>query len=330
MVLSLDDHKKGSEDAYVSIKDVVLKTPLLKSDWLSKQVGCNVFLKMESEQITRSFKLRGAANKMLKMQQKGCNHIITASSGNHGLACLYVASNFNIDVSVYTSQKINKVKEDIILSHPNAQLIKFGSDVCGAETEARRTADEKGLPYISPYNDVDVMFGQGTIGVELMQQLPNIDAVFIPVGGGGLAAGIAGYIKSVKPSVVTVGCQPVINSAMYDCIQSGFIKDDWTYLKDTFADGIAGGVEDRAVTFDVCKQHIDKWVLVEEEDIKKGVYDILDNEKKVIEGAAGLTIASLRKVHTEFKDKNVVLIICGGNISTNKLADLFGKFHTEK
>lgn len=328
MVLSLEDHKNGAEDAYFSIKEIVLKTPCLKSNWLSRLTECKVYMKMESEQITRSFKLRGAANKILKMQKEGHSHVITASSGNHGAACIYVAAQFGMKVSVYTSMMVSKTKEQTILSHSNTNLIKFGTDCCDAENEARRVANEQGLPYISPYNDSDVMFGQGTIGIEILEQLPNLDAIFIPVGGGGLASGIAGYLKSAKPDIITIGCQPVGNCAMYDCIQEGSIKEDWSYLKDTLADGIAGGIEEGTITFDVCKQHIDKWVLVEEEEIEKAVYDLLDKEKKLIEGAAGLTIAALLKVQSDFKAKNVALVMCGANISTEKVAHLMRKYNS--
>ena len=327
-MLSAEEFKNGTVIAAEAINGIVLKTPLLKSVWLSKLTDCNVYLKMESEQLTRSFKLRGAANKMSKEKKKGSKKVITASSGNHGIACLHVATQLGIDVSVYSPLSISKAKADRIMECPNAELIKYGNDCAETEMYARKTATDKNVPYISPYNDIDIISGQSTIGFEIVQELPDVDAVFISVGGGGLASGIIGYLKSTKPSIVTVGCQPEKNCAMYECIKAGHILEDNSFLKDTIADGVAGGIEIGAITFDYCKKFIDKWVLTTEEEIEEAVYNMLDKEKKLVEGAAGLPIASLIKMKKEFKGKNVVLIICGGNIDTSKVTYLCNKFYS--
>ena len=325
-MLSLEEFNLQSTIAAKTINGIVLKTPLLKSTWLSKLTGCNVYLKMESEQLTRSFKLRGAANKISKEMKKGTKKVITASTGNHGTACLYVGSKLGIEVSVYAPLTIYKAKEDSILQCPNGELVKCGNDAVETEYFARKAAEDQNVPYISPYNDIDVMLGQSTLGYELMEQLPDLDAVFISVGGGGLAAGSFAYLKSVKPDIITVGCQPEQNCGMYKCIEAGYVLEDFSFLNDTLADGVAGGIEMGSITFGYCQKFIDKWVLTSEEEIEEAVFNMLDKEKKLVEGAAGLPIASLIKMKDELQGKNVVLLICGGNIDTSKVKDLCDKF----
>lgn len=325
-MLSPEEFTKGTAAAAEAINSIVLKTPLLKSKWLSKLTSCNVYLKMESEQITRSFKLRGASNKMVKESKKGSKKVICASSGNHGTACLQAASQLGMYVSVYCPLSVNQGKADAILEFENAELIKYGNDCAVTEAYARKCAADQNIPYVSPYNDIDVILGASTVGQELLQDLPDLDAVFIAVGGGGFASGVCAYLKYLKPSVVTVGCQPENNCAMYECIKAGHILEDNSFLRDTIAEGVAGGVEVDAITFDYCKKFVDEWVLSPEEDIEKAVYDLLDKEKKVVEGAAGLPIAALTQMKNNFKGKNIALIICGGNINTSKITELCSKF----
>lgn len=324
-MLSLEEFNLQSAIAAETVNGFVLKTPLLKSEWLSKLTGCNVYLKMESEQLTRSFKLRGATNKMVKEMKKGSKKVITSSSGNHGTACLYAASKLGMEVSVYVPLSITKAKADAILEFPNAELIKYGYEMVEIEMFARKTATDQNVPFISAYNDIDIMLGQSTVGHELLQQLPDLDAIFISVGGGGLSS-VSAYLKSIKPNVITVGCQPEQNCGMYRCIEAGYILEDYSFLNDTIADGVAGGVEKGSVTFDYCQKYIDKWVLTTEEEIEEATFNMLDKEKKLIEGAAGLPIASLIKIKSEFQGKNVVLVICGGNIDTSKVNYLCDKF----
>lgn len=328
MALNLGEYNTGIIKASQNISDVVLKTPLLRSNWLSRATGCNVYCKMESEQITRSFKLRGATNKVkLLVSEKGSSghNVVTASSGNHGMACAYLSSLFDINLTVFTYMNVAKNKEVEITQYPKVNLVKFGSECQEAEEKAKQHAAAKGLLYVSPYNDHDVICGQGTIGLEILDQLPDVDAVFVPVGGGGLIGGIAAFLKSVKPSIKVVGVQPVNDSSMYDSVKHGSILTDNEIL-DTFSSGTAGRVEVGSETFDLCKDYVDDWVLLEEEEIEKAVYDMLDKGKKLIEGAAGLGVAAIQKVQDEYKNKNVVLVICGGNIGAGDIKYVTNKF----
>ncbi|XP_066923193.1 L-threonine dehydratase catabolic TdcB-like isoform X2 [Clytia hemisphaerica] len=326
MSTSPEDFIKGTAKAYDRVSKIALKTPLLKSLWLSNLTGCNVYMKMESEQITRSFKIRGAVNKMSSVIESGADNVVTASSGNHGLACAYAGSKLGVCVTIYCPLTASPAKLTAIQSYSNATVTKHGDECAETESYARSQANNKNIPYMSPYNDVDNIFGQATIAYEILEDLPDVNAVFIPVGGGGLASGISGYLKATNKDIVTIGCQPEGNAAMYHCIQADRILEDNSFLKDTLADGVAGGVEPGAVTFDLCKQNIDKWSLVGEDEIEKAVFDMIDKEKKLVEGAACLAIAALLRMKAEFQGKNVVLIMCGGNINTSVVASVCSKF----
>ncbi|XP_047126655.1 L-threonine dehydratase catabolic TdcB [Hydra vulgaris] len=314
---------------YENITSIILKTPLLHSKWLSSENNCNVFLKMESEQITNSFKLRGAASKIIKLIKEDPDNLstegfVTASSGNHALACAYVAELEKVKTQIYTHKRISSIKKQILNSFPNVVLNYYGEECCEAEIHAREEAKKKGLIYVSPYNDIDIINGQATIGLELFSQLPNLDTVFVSVGGGGLISGIALYLKLINPSIEIIGCQAINDCCMHESISAGKLIQNYSYLN-TFADGAAGKVEPGSITFEICQKYVDKWVLVNEEDIEKAVYDVLINERKIIEGSAGLTIAALRKTKIA-NNKNVALIVCGGNIGIKSLNYLFEKY----
>lgn len=164
------------------------------------------------------------------------------------------------------------------------------------------------------------MGGQGTIGVELYKQLKDIDYVFIAIGGGGLVSGIAGYLKAMKPDVKIVGCWAKNSPVMYECIKAGEIIP--VKEKETMSDGTAGGIEPGAITFEPTKELIDEYVLVTEDEIKKAIKLILEKHHQVIEGSAGVAVASYIKEKDKYKGKNIVILICGGNLSTEKLTHI--------
>ena len=163
------------------------------------------------------------------------------------------------------------------------------------------------------------------IGLELLSQLPTLDAVFVSVGGGGLISGIALYLKMKNPKIEIIGCQASNDCCMYASISAGNIVHDNSFLN-TFADGTAGKIEAGSITFEICQKYVDKWVLITEEEIERAVYDILEKERKTVEGAAGLTIAALRKTKNSYEKKNVALIVCGGNIGIDSLNYLLKKY----
>ena len=297
-----------------NIKNYIEKTPLKHSERLSKETNSNIFLKLENLQKTGSFKARGALNKILNINST--EKVVAASSGNHGAAVSYALSKKNMIGTIYVPKNVKKSKVKNIESF-GSKVIKFGDDCLDAENEAIRLCKENNLTFVSPYNDYDIISGQGTIGVEILEQNSNIDTVFITVGGGGLISGISSYIKSINPDIKVIGCSPINSSIMINSIKEGKIVN--TESKDTLSDGSAGGVEEGSITFNMCKELIDDFCLVSEEEIALQIKNALNIDKMIIEGSAAVAIASAIKMKSHIENKNVAIIICGGNIGSDTL-----------
>ncbi|KXJ05627.1 Threonine dehydratase biosynthetic, chloroplastic [Exaiptasia diaphana] len=182
---------------------------------------------------------------------------------------------------------------------------------------------QKGIPYISPYNHLDIIIGQGTIGCEIYEDLPSVDVVIVSVGGGGLISGIASYLKSVKPGIKIVGCEAVKSCPMQESVKAGKVVT--VEVSPTLSDGTAGDVEPGAITLEFCQKLVDDWVLITEDEISSAIYNTLKYHHKIIEGAAGLAVAAYIKTMDKYKGKNVVIISCGRNISMQKLKAIINK-----
>ena len=302
------------------IRKYVRETPLDHSPYLSKLSNANVYLKLENLQLTGSFKARGALNKILSLskeqREKG---ITTASTGNHALAVANALKMIGGKGTIYLPSNAAKTKVEA-LGYYNIQLKFHGNSCDEAEIFARKVANKKGLTFISPYNDPQVIGGQGTIGVELYKQLKDIDCLFLSIGGGGLVSGIAGYLKAMKPEVKIIGCWAESSPVMYECIKAGKIIP--VSEKETLSDGAAGGIEPGSITFEPTRKLVDDYILVTEDEIKKAIKLILEKHHLVIEGAAGVAVASYLKQKEKYKAKNVAILICGGNISVEKLTHI--------
>ena len=224
--------------------------------------------------------------------------------------------------TIYLPENASKAKIEA-LRYYNVSL-KFHSTDCGkTEIFARKTAEKNNLTFISPYNNPQIIAGQGTIAVELLRQLKQIDYVLVPIGGGGLISGIAGYLKSVKKNVKIIGCLPKNSPVMYESIKAGKIIEMKT--KPTISDATAGGIEENSITFDLCKKYVDDYILVTENEIEKAIALILEKHHLVIEGASGVSVASYINERKKFKNKNVVIIMSGGNISMDGLRGILCK-----
>ncbi|MEP2670521.1 MAG: threonine/serine dehydratase [Cyclobacteriaceae bacterium] len=293
------------------IRPFVRETPLEHSYSLSAETGCEVYLKLENLQITGSFKARGSMNKILSL--KGDKRkIITASTGNHGLGVANALRATGKEGTIFLPTKASVAKVEAIKQRGIA--VEFHGD-SGEDTEtyARQFALETNQVYVSPYNDEDVIAGQGTIGVELYRQLPELDAVFVSIGGGGLIAGIAAYLKSVNPNIKIIGCLPANAPVMYECIKAGKVID--VPEQPTLSDGTAGGIDHDTITFDLCRDLIDDYVLISEEEILKAMRVVLKHHHQVIEGSAGVAVAAVIKLKEKFQGKKVAAVICGSNVS---------------
>ena len=315
------DVKQEVLDAEDRIRPYVLETPLDYSRWLSELGQCSVYLKLENTQVTGSFKFRGAANHILSLTgkeiQKG---VVTASTGNHGAAFAEMLEILGHEGTIYLPENASETKVNVLRTY-NVRLEFIGTDCEIAEITARKEAEQSNRVFISPYNHPKVIGGQGTIAVELERQLDTLDAVFAPVGGGGLISGISGYLKAVKPSATCIGCQPENSPVMYRSIKAGKIIE--MESKPTLSDGTAGGIEPGAVTFDICKKYVDDFVLVSEEEIAHAIRLMIEQHYMLVEGAAALSVASFLKQKDRFKKKTVVLIISGKKIPMDKLKKVF-------
>ena len=199
----------------------------------------------------------------------------------------------------------------------------FGTDGLDTEQHAREYAEQNGMLYLSPYNDEQVIAGQGTCGIEILEQLPDIDAVFIAVGGGGLVGGVGSVLKTGKPNIAVYGCQPKASAVMARSVEAGEILDIPSAA--TISDGTAGGIEAGAITFPLNQSVVDEFVIVDEQQIAAAMRLYIGNEHHAIEGAAGVAVAGLLAKKEELTGQNVVVIICGGNIAEEKLNAVMGK-----
>ena len=310
------------QESYERISPYIERTRILKSAAFSNKYECSLFLKMENEQRTGSFKLRGAYNKLIQQQDKSLN-VVTSSTGNHGLACLDAMKEFRIKGQVIAPKTISLAKKEK-LEAKGANLFLYGTDCEESEGYARQLAEcNKNVEYISPYNDIDIMAGQGTIAVEILRDIPELDYIFVSVGGGGLMSGVAAYIKSQRPHIKIVGCQPAASPVMLESIKAGDIIEYDS--SPTLSEGTAGGIEPGSITFPTCKDLVDHWEVVEEKDIEWGIDFMWKTEGAMVEGAAGMALAAAKNMATHIKGKTICVILCGGNIKKETVHEIASK-----
>lgn len=292
--------------------------PYVRETWLEPSpLGKNVFVKLENLQRTGSFKVRGAMNKLLSIKdEEKARGVITASTGNHGAAVAYGLKTLGIKGSIVVPETASSTKVEAI-RRLGAEVQLHGDDGVIAERYARAQAEENGITYISPYNDLEVVAGQGSIGVELSRQREKIDTVFVALGGGGLISGIATYLKSVSSEVNVIACSPQNAAVMLESVKAGEILE--LESKPTLSDGTAGGVEEDAVTFELVRNLVDNYITVSEREIKEGIKQFMNLHHMLIEGAAGVVVAAYLKERQRLEGKTVVLIICGANIGLEAL-----------
>ena len=291
----------------------VERTPLQRSVAFSEKLGADVYFKLENQQSTGSFKYRGATNRLLTLSDEqlgqGC---VAASSGNHGAAVACAMQALGVRGVIFVPEQTSSAKVEKIKTY-GGDVRFFGTDGLDTEQHARTFAEQNGMYYLSPYNDEEVMAGQGSCGVEIVEDLPDVDAVFIAVGGGGLIGGIGAVMKDHDPGIRVYGCQPLASPVMARSVEAGEIID--MPSEATLSDGTAGGIEEDALTFPLNQAVVDDWILVTENQIAMAMRHYMEAEEDVIEGAAGVAVAGLLERRNEVAAKKVVVVICGGNIS---------------
>lgn len=305
--------------AHQALRPAVSVTPLSHSARLSAMTGCEVFLKCEHLQHTGSFKFRGASNKLrLLPEAQGKLGVITASSGNHGQGLALAGKVLGVPVTVYTTTSASPYKLDAMRAL-GAEVVSLDMDPLSVELEAARQAESQGKPFVSPYNDPEIIAGQGTIGIELFEQAPDLDAVFVAVGGGGMICGIGAALRALNPKIDIIGCWPANAPTLQKSLEAGEIIE--MEEDDTISDGTAGGIEPGSITFPLCQNLLTRTVLVSEQEIKAAMRDVASGERWIIEGAAGVAVASMQKLAEEYRGKRVAVVICGRNILLEKFLE---------
>ncbi|HDS1733804.1 threonine/serine dehydratase [Pseudomonas sp. BP8] len=306
-------------EAHQALRPQVAVTPLTYSTRLSALTECSVYLKCEHLQHTGSFKFRGASNKLrlLPAAQRTLG-VITASSGNHGQALALAGQVLGVPVTVYTTTSASAYKLDAMRAL-GAEVVSLDTDPLSVELEAARQAQTQGKPFVSPYNDLEVIAGQGTIGIELFEQAPDLDAVFVAVGGGGMISGIGAALRALNPNVDIIGCWPANAPTLQRSLEAGEIIE--MEEDQTISDGTAGGVEPDSITFPLCQSLLTRTVLVSEAEITAAMRDVASGDRWIIEGAAGVAVAGMQKLAKEYRGKRVAVVVCGRNILLDKFLE---------
>ncbi len=304
-----------------NIQPHIRKTPLEFSHQLSEQSGSEVYLKLENWQKTGSFKIRGALNKLLSLSsQEKRKGIITASAGNHGLGVAHAAKMLGIHgkIVVLENASLAKIKA---LQHYELELLKQGRDYDEAEEIAWQIQKRENFTFVHGFSDPEIIAGQGTIALEILEDLPDAQTILVPIGGGGLIAGVAIAAKSINPKVKVVGVQSEASPAMFNSVQAARCVE--TPIDETIADGLAG----RFVTewtLQLTQKYVDKVVLVSENGIKQAIKLVIENEHMLIEGSAAVGVAALREERVKTHGKTVVLLT-GRNIHSEVLKAILNR-----
>jgi len=307
-------------EAEERIRPFIRETPLEFSHYLSDLGACRVYLKLENLQITGSFKLRGAVNKLLSLSdEERARGLVTASSGNHGAAFAYALEKFGCKGRIYLPEYASPAKVEA-LRLLGADIAFHGNDCVLTEAFAKGEAERLGMFWVSPYNDAKIVGGQGTIAVELERQAGRFDTVLVPVGGGGMASGVGGYLKSGDGDVEIIGCLPQHSPVMYESVKAGRIVE--MESKPTLSDGTAGGLETGSITFDLCRRFIDDYVLLSEDEIAAALRLVIEKHHMLIEGSAALPVAAFIKSRERFAGRDVVLVLSGAKIGLEKLLEV--------
>jgi threonine dehydratase len=312
-VLSLEDVHAAREP----VGEVARQTPLEHSDTFSGQTGAEIHLKLENAQRTGSFKIRGAANRIAQLTPAEADAgVVTASAGNHAQGVALAAERAGVDATVVMPEYAPVSKVDATRSY-GAQVVLDGVDYDAAQARAHEIEHEEGRTYVHAFDDEAVMAGQGTLGLEIADQLPSVDTVVVPIGGGGLISGVATALKGTLDDVRVVGVQASGADSAARSLNKG--RRTETTTVDTIADGIAvRAVGER--TFPVIEERVDEVVTVDDEQIALALTLLLERSKTLVEGAGAVALAAVREETFDYDDGEVIVpALCGGNIDLNQL-----------
>lgn len=308
------------QDAARRLHGHVLETPCMISRTLSELAGAEVYLKFENLQFTASFKERGAYNKLSQLTaEERARGVIAMSAGNHAQGVAYHAQRLGIPATIVMPGFTPGVKVARTRGF-GARVILHGTTLEAAYEHARSLADAEQRVFVHPYNDPAIMAGQGTIGLEMLQAVPDLDVIMVPVGGGGLMAGIATAAKGLKPAIRMVGVQTERFPAMVNLMEGAHHESGVS----TIAEGIAVGAPG-ALCSEVARQRVDDWLLVSEGDVEQAIVQLLEIEKTLVEGAGAAALAALLRNKARFTGKKIGIVLSGGNIDPQLLAQIIGR-----
>lgn len=309
MNLETTNHLDNIRKAAKNLDGVLRKTELIYSDFFSKETGNRIYIKPENLQRTGSFKIRGAYNKVANLtEEERAKGIIASSAGNHAQGVALAASKMGIKSTIVMPLVTPLIKVDSTKSY-GADVVLHGNVYDEAYAKAVELAEEHGYTFVHPYNDYDVMYGQGTIALEILEEMADIDQILVPVGGGGLISGIALAAKAIKPTIQVIGVEPVGAASMTASLDAGKVVT----LQDIHT--AAEGVAVRTVgnnCLDVCSQYVDGIIQVTEEEIMEALLMLLERHKIIAEAAGALPLAAIKKLNT--RNKNIACVVSGGNI----------------
>ena len=317
-MLTLDKFEEASE----KVKEVTTETKLVYSDYFSQQTGNKVYLKPENMQFTGAYKVRGAYYKISTLtEEERAKGLITASAGNHAQGVAYAAKCYGCKAVIVMPTTTPLIKVNRTKSY-GAEVVLYGDVYDEACAKAYELAEKEGYTFIHPFDDEDVIAGQGTIGLELLEQLPEVEAVIIPIGGGGLISGVAYAIKNLNPNIRVYGVQAKGAPSMLNSIEHG--KIERLEGVRTIADGNA--VKEPGIhTFDLCQQYVDEIVSVTDDEISTAILALIEQHKLIAEGAGAVAVAAAMFNKVPIKGKKVICLISGGNIDVNILSRVIGR-----
>ena len=305
------------QEAQKRLDGIVIKTPFVSSFSLSEITGSKIYLKLESLQRTGSFKIRGAYNKLSQISEKNIS-VIAASAGNHAQGVALAAKLLGIKSRVVMPEN-TAVNKMLTVKELGSEIILEGNSFDEAYKYARKLELESGDTFVHPYDDPDIISGQGTVGLEIVEDLKVIDVIFVPVGGGGLISGVAIALKEINPEIKVIGVESINSASLSISLKSGRITE--TEDKRTIADGIAVK-RIGELNFEIAKKYVDDVILVTEDEIEEALMVLAKKKRLVVEGSGAVGLAALLKIENQYKDKNVVLLISGGNIDINLLSKI--------
>jgi threonine dehydratase len=312
--------------ARLRLRDIALRTPLERSVELEAETGAAaVRLKREELQPTGAFKTRGAHNRVgILAEGRPETALVTASSGNHGIAVATAAMRHDMRLTVLVGRSVSPAKLERLRALETRRITVelFGNDTDDAEAEARRRDDAGHAVYVAPYNDPDVIAGQATVGVEILEEWPDVDTIVVPIGGGGLIAGIGLWAKAVRPGIRLIGVQPAASPPMYAYFETGGTEP--MPIGPTKADGVAGNIERSSITWKLCRTLVDEVVVVEEDAIEAAMRWAIEVPHTLLEGSAVLGIAALRAGLVDVPERRVAIVTTGRNIAPDTVRSVLG------